>query len=109
MKTEQNVSVTVTHTFSAPAESVFDALDGFLALRLAPRPMHDVQVHTALQQDAMGQILEFFIDGLDELLAIDCRTQQRLKDRQQGLRFAEGKSSVGHCFYSRPQEAFAPR
>ena len=71
-------------------ERVLYPLDGFLALRFAPRHLNDVHQQAAAEKDAMGEVLEFGVHAFDQLLAIDRGTQQRFQNRQKAFRLLRG-------------------
>jgi hypothetical protein len=58
--------------------------------------MNDVNGHSAIHENAMSDRLQFGVDGLDQLLAIEGFAQKRFEYWQQILRFVESEGSGRH-------------
>src|SRR5207249_6611703 len=63
-------------------DRILYALYGLLALRFASRKMHDIQECATIEEDAVGNFLQFSIDGFNQLLTIDRSAQQRFEHWQ---------------------------
>src|SRR5208282_5870447 len=77
-------------------ESILDAPNRLLALRLAPRQMDDIQQHAAAKKNPVRRLLQLGVHVFNQLLAVDRLPEQRLQNRQKHLRFIEGEGAVGH-------------
>src|SRR4029077_3234083 len=66
--------------------------------------MDNIERHPAIQEDSMGDRLQFGIDGFNQILAVEGFTQERFQNWQQILRFVESESAGRHrvCTYSNP-------
>ena len=80
-------------------DGILHALYGLFALGLAPREMHDIQERATIEENSVGDFLQFSIDGFDQLLAINRSAEKRLEHREQGLRFFESERTVSHKRY----------
>ncbi len=79
-------------------EGVFDAANRPLALGLAARQMDHIQHHAAVEKNTVRRLLQLGVHVFNQLLAVDCLPEQRLQNRQEHLRFIEGKGALGHVF-----------
>src|ERR1700687_605276 len=88
-------------------ESILDAPNRLLALRLAPRQMDHIQHHAAVQKNTMRGLLQLRVHVFNQLLAVNCLLEQRLQNRQECLRFVEGKTAFGHVrpfYWNQPEK-----
>jgi len=77
-------------------DGILDAPNRLLALRLAPRQMDDIQQRAAAEKNPVRRLLQLGVHVFNQLLAVDRLPEQRFQNRQEHLRFVEGKGSVGH-------------
>src|SRR5450631_297252 len=77
-------------------KGVLDAPNRPLALRLAPRQMDHVQHHAAVEKNPVRRFLQLRVHIFNQLLAVNGLLEQRFQNRQEHLRFIEGKGAVRH-------------
>src|SRR5260370_9927233 len=80
------------------AEGVLDAPNRLLALRLALCQMDHIQHHAAGEKNSVRRLLQLGVHVFYQLLAVDCLPEERFQNRQEHLRFIEGKGAFGHVF-----------
>src|SRR4051812_42975216 len=99
----QQAYVEVFHLYADSRDlihCVFDPLKGLFALGFASCQMNDVDGHSAIHENAMSDRLQFGVDGLDQLLAIEGFAQKRFKYWQEILRFVESEGAGRHGIYT---------
>src|SRR5205823_15018547 len=77
-------------------DGVLHALNCLLALGFASCQMDNVEESAAVEKDAMYDLLQFGVNGIDQFFAVNGVLQQRLKYWQQGLSFLECKGAFRH-------------